>query len=129
MMHSYLKGAKLCAWLSHRDCPPTVKECKVLFDWAYHAHGLLSSNLDNINTFDDVRTPETSNVTQIPEDLENLIHWCKVVLHAHVKSFQGIVYSRCTTHLGNSLILFHPNGNQASTAIPGSIAYIYEKEG
>ena len=129
MMHSYLKGAKLHAWLSRPDCPPTVKECKVLFDRAYHAHGLLSSDLDDIDAFDDVRTPETSNVTQIPEDLENLIHRRKVVLHARVKSSQGIVYSRCTTHLGNSLILFHPNGNRASTAIPGSIAYIYEEEG
>ena len=124
-----LSPAKLRAWLSCPDCPPTIKECKVLFDQAYHVHGPLSSDLDDIDTFDNVRTPETSNVTHAPEDLEKLIHWHKVVLHACVKSSQGIVYSRCTTHVGNSLILFHPNGNRALTAIPGSIAYIYEEEG
>ncbi|KIK17112.1 hypothetical protein PISMIDRAFT_112120, partial [Pisolithus microcarpus 441] len=31
-----------------------------------------------------------------------------------------------STHLGNSLILYYPNGNRASPAIPGCIIYIYE---
>ncbi|KIM53743.1 hypothetical protein SCLCIDRAFT_138348, partial [Scleroderma citrinum Foug A] len=32
MLHSYLKGAKLHAWLSRPDCPPAIQECKVLLD-------------------------------------------------------------------------------------------------
>ncbi|KIM54095.1 hypothetical protein SCLCIDRAFT_41173, partial [Scleroderma citrinum Foug A] len=40
-----------------------------------------------------------------------------------------VVYSQCSTHLGNSLILFYPNRNWTSPAVPGCIIYIYEHEG
>ena len=65
-------------------------------------------------------------MTYVPEDLQKLIHRCKAVLHTHVKTTGGVVYSRCSTHLG---ILFYPNGNQASPGVPGCIIYIYEHEG
>ncbi|KIJ64132.1 hypothetical protein HYDPIDRAFT_91279, partial [Hydnomerulius pinastri MD-312] len=35
MLQSYLKAAKLRAWLSHPQCPQAVQECKVLLDQAY----------------------------------------------------------------------------------------------
>ncbi|KIK17456.1 hypothetical protein PISMIDRAFT_71177, partial [Pisolithus microcarpus 441] len=36
MLHSYLKGAKLRAWLSRLDCPPAIQECKIILNRAYH---------------------------------------------------------------------------------------------
>ena len=132
MLHSYLKGAKLRAWLSRPECPPAIQECKVLLDRVYNTHThsyALPSDLNDIDSFDDVRVPETWNATYVPEDLQELIHRRKVVLHAHVKTAGGVVYSRCSTHLRNSLILFYPNGNRASPAVPGCIIYIYEQEG
>jgi len=36
----------------------------------------------------------------------------------------GIVYSRCSTHIGNSLVMFYPGGNQSSSPVPGSIQHI-----
>ena len=115
MLHSYLKGAKLYILLSCPDCPPTIQECKVLFDRVYNTHSYaLSSDLNGIDSFNDVRVLETWNATYVPEDLQELIHQRKAVLRAHVKTPGGVVYSRCSTHLGNSLILFYPNGNRAS---------------
>ncbi|KIJ65075.1 hypothetical protein HYDPIDRAFT_50134, partial [Hydnomerulius pinastri MD-312] len=37
MLQSYLKGAKLCAWLSRPNCPPAIRECKILLDRAYRS--------------------------------------------------------------------------------------------
>ena len=132
MPHSYLKGAKLHAWLSCPDCPPTIQECKVILDQVYNTHThsyALPSDLNDIDSFDDVRVPETWNATYVPEDLQKLIHQRKAVLRTHVKTAGGVVYSRCSTHLGNSLILFYPNGNWTSPAVPGCIIYIYKHEG
>ena len=53
----------------------------------------LPSDLNDIDSFDDVRVPETWNVTYVPEDLQKLIHRHKVVLCAHVKTAGGVVYS------------------------------------
>ncbi|KAG1832853.1 hypothetical protein DFJ58DRAFT_671028, partial [Suillus subalutaceus] len=39
--------------------------------------------------------------------------------------FDGIMYSRASTHLGNSQILFYPRGDQTLTPVPASIKYIY----
>lgn len=40
----------------------------------------------------------------------------------------GTVYSRCTTHEGNSLIMFHRNGGNGE-AVPGSIEHIVRVDG
>jgi len=35
MVHTFIKAGKLKQWLSRPDCPPVIKECKILFDKAY----------------------------------------------------------------------------------------------
>ncbi|KAL4062084.1 hypothetical protein V8B97DRAFT_2026924 [Scleroderma yunnanense] len=122
MLHSYLKGAKLHALLSCPDCPPTIQECKILLDQIYHTHThdhALLLDLHDIDSFNNVRVPEIWNVTYVPQDLQELIHQHKAVLCTHVKTMGGVVYSQCSTHLGNSQIFFYPNGNQALPAVPG----------
>lgn len=48
----------------------------------------------------------------------NLLCQCKSI--SRVK-YRGIMYSKFAVHVGNSLILFHPNGNKALVPIPGEI--------
>ncbi len=36
------------------------------------------------------------------------------------------MYSKSTVHLGNSLILFHPNGDNTSSPVPGQITDIIQ---
>lgn len=61
----------------------------------------------------------------VPNDLRSLIEGSKVILQARFKH-DGIVYSRSSTHLGNSLISFFPNGIR-TTVVPGTIKYIIRK--
>ena len=130
MLHSYLKGSKLRAWLSRPDCPSAIQECKVLFDRAYYSRSCAPClDVDNIDSLEDFKVPETWNATHVPQDLQKLIRRPKAVLRANIKSTGGVVYSRCSAHVGNSLVLFYPDGNRAFHAIPGCIRYIYEHEG
>ncbi|KAG2065105.1 hypothetical protein BDR04DRAFT_1033642, partial [Suillus decipiens] len=48
----------------------------------------------------------------------------KTILHVTLK-FDGIIYSRASTHLGNSQILYCPQGDWSLTPVPASIKYIY----
>ncbi|KAG2137126.1 uncharacterized protein EDB93DRAFT_1091336 [Suillus bovinus] len=48
----------------------------------------------------------------------------KAVLRASLK-FDGIVYCRASTHMGNSQIFFYPNGDKSLTPVAASIKYIY----
>lgn len=120
MLRSFLKGAKLRAWLSRPQCPPAVQECKILLDRAYSIRADPFDPLDDI-----VPIPDAATVIPAPVDLQPLTNQCKAVLRAHVKH-GGVVYSRSSTHVGNSLILFYPLGNRSSMPIPGSIKYIYK---
>src|SRR6266545_256015 len=110
MTLSYLKASKLKQWLARSDCPPFLRECKVVFDKAFAKR---ESN----------DPPASSAFGPVPAGLENLVHGPSVALRArHV--VEDIVYSRCSTHVGNSLIMFYPQGDQALPPSPGSIQEI-----
>lgn len=124
MLQSFTRGGKLKRWLSRDDCPEAVKECKALFDRSY------PQNVDanGIGDADEEMETYVSEVQKKPQatptDLLALIGSQRVVLHARFKSL-GVVYSRSSTHLGNSLVCFYPCGDMASAPIPGSIKYIF----
>ncbi|OAX34555.1 hypothetical protein K503DRAFT_698508 [Rhizopogon vinicolor AM-OR11-026] len=46
------------------------------------------------------------------------------ILCARLK-FNGVIYSRASTHTGNSQVLFYPQGNRLLFPVPGSIQHIY----
>jgi hypothetical protein len=121
-VHSFIRAAKLRRWLARDDCPPAIKECKCLFDKAYalknnHAgstNGLFSEAHDDADPVLE---------SEIPSELQRLVTG-QIRLQARCKH-QGVMYSRSSTHLGNSLVLFHPNGI-GSDEVPGTIKYIFE---
>ncbi|KAF8833394.1 hypothetical protein BDN67DRAFT_917111, partial [Paxillus ammoniavirescens] len=47
---------------------------------------------------------------------------------AHVKH-EEVVYSRSSTHVGNSLIMFYPQGCHSLSPVPGIIKYIFGSNG
>ncbi|KIJ57971.1 hypothetical protein HYDPIDRAFT_44688 [Hydnomerulius pinastri MD-312] len=132
MLQSYLKGAKLRAWLSRPNCPPAIRECKILLDQAYRSQNNAHEvDADGVISPDGTQSPGTSKMTALPRDLQALIGRRSAVLRAHVKHHDsvGVFYSRSSTHIGNSLVLFYPRGDRSSRPVPGSIKYIYEDEG
>jgi hypothetical protein len=126
MLHSYIQAAKLRGWLARPDCPPAIQECRALFDRVYAPKS--ATNLSQVLTEDPindvVQVPECATTSPVPEDLYILIRRRTAVLRATLK-FHGVVYSRASTHLGNSQILFYPRGDRSLSPIPASIKYIY----
>lgn len=127
MMQSYLKAAKLRGWLSRPRCPPAIRECKILLDRTYGVTGA-SQDLSDDTDDDGVLVPPTAVPVVVPRDLFRLTHQRTAVLRAHVRH-EGVVYSRSSTHVGNSLIMFYPQGYLSASPIPGSIKYIFGDNG
>jgi hypothetical protein len=126
MLNSYIRATKLRCWLSRPDCPPVIRECKVLFDRMYAPKSATKSDEELAeDPFDDsVHAPISATATAVPEDLYALIKRRTAVLRARLR-FDGVVYSRASTHVGNSQVFFYPRGDRLSSPIPGSIRHIY----
>jgi hypothetical protein len=62
--------------------------------------------------------------TQMPSDLLSMLKGQKATMLARFKH-RGIFFTRVTTHIGNSLIEFYPNGNRTADPTPGCIQYIF----
>ncbi|KAG2135317.1 hypothetical protein DEU56DRAFT_737983, partial [Suillus clintonianus] len=101
LLRSYIKAAKLKYWLNRPSCPPVFREVKWLFD------RFISPSI-NAN----------------PSDL---IQVRRAVLHARILH-EGSTYTRDSTHVGNSLILYYPGGLRSVEPTPGTIKYIFETE-
>lgn len=118
MFHSFIRASRLRRWLARTDCPPAIKECRVLFD-------KLAPPTEGVD-FDE--TPSgTCSVAGIPPDLLALLAGRSVTLRARLK-YDGVFYTRSLTHLGNSLILFYRGGDAAAAPIAGRIKYIFVHE-
>lgn len=115
MLSSFLKAARLKQWLARPDCPDFIKECKVVFDQAF-----------GISTETDHEISITA-FGPVPKALRLIVSDRQVALRAHHK-FDNVNFSRRSTHVGNSLILFYPGGNRALAPIPGSIEYIIGRQ-
>ncbi|KDR74589.1 hypothetical protein GALMADRAFT_141601 [Galerina marginata CBS 339.88] len=109
MLSSFSRTARLKHWLSR----PALKECKTVFDKAL---GILS----NTDLEEDIAS---SAFGPVPDALRAIISDRQVALRARHK-FDNVFYSRRSTHVGNSQIMFYPRGNLAASPLPGTIEYI-----
>ena len=123
LIDSFLRAAKLRRWLNRPDCPEVLRQVKHLFDKAYGSwnFNLTTSDADCPHKH---HTPTPS--PSIPSDLLPLLpqdNLRRLTLAARCK-YEAHSLTRSSTHVGNSLILYHPRG-QPSTAVEyGSIKYI-----
>jgi hypothetical protein len=114
-----MKAAKLKYWLNRPSCPPVFREVKSLFD------RLVSPLVDA----DPISVSKDRPLTQqvIPDDLHQLIQVRRAILHART-FHEGSIYTRDSTHVGNSLILYYHGGIRNVPPTPGIIKYIFEME-
>ncbi|KAG2740030.1 hypothetical protein P692DRAFT_20755838 [Suillus brevipes Sb2] len=122
LLRSYIKAAKLKCWLNRPSCPPIFREVKLLFDKFVSP----SINANPSDVSENRPLPPTTK-ENIPEDLRHLIQVRRAVLHARTLH-EGFVYTRDSTHVGNSLILYYPDGLRNVQPTPGTIKYIFETE-
>jgi hypothetical protein len=73
---------------------------------------------------DTIMVSDCAATSAVPEDLYTLIRRQMAVLHATLK-FKGVIYSKASTHMGNSQIFFYPHGDCLLTPVPANIKYIY----
>ncbi|KAF8583154.1 hypothetical protein K439DRAFT_1349307 [Ramaria rubella] len=118
MLQSFIRGGNLHRWLGGPDCPSAIKECKLLFDKVY--------GKQDDDSPDDQLLTGASQI--LPDNLRLLMKQRKGALYARFKH-DNVVYSRASTHLGNSLILFYAAGKTTSPSIPGCVQYIVLLEG
>ncbi|KAJ7073090.1 hypothetical protein C8F01DRAFT_1362285 [Mycena amicta] len=95
---AFMRGASLRRWLRRPDCPKVIQELKSLFERTFPSYNAPSDS-----------TPRETDGTR-----------------AHYKR-NGVNFSRASTHLGNSLVLYYPPNS--ATAIPGSIESILTLRG
>ncbi|KIK12697.1 hypothetical protein PISMIDRAFT_51297, partial [Pisolithus microcarpus 441] len=118
VLDSFIQGSKLRHWLGRPDSPAAIKECKLLFD------KYISNSEVSISEFVPKRAPKQA----VPTELRLLTSRKHLVLHA-CTNFGGTIFSRHSSHQGNSSIMFYPGGSQSRPPIPGCIKYIFEDNG
>lgn len=122
-MDSFLRAAKLRRWLNRPDCPEALRQVKHFFDKAYGSCNFNSTPESDGTTKH--HTPTSKPSPSIPADLLPLLpqdDLCRLTLVARCKH-EGRTLARSSTHIGNSLILYHTQ-EQLSAAEYGSIKYI-----
>ncbi|KAI6037172.1 hypothetical protein BKA83DRAFT_4041305 [Pisolithus microcarpus] len=107
VLDSFIQGSKLRHWLGQPDSPAAIKECKLLFD------KYISNSEVSISEFVPKRAPKQA----VPTELRLLTSRKHLVLHA-CTNFGGTVFSRHSSHQGNSSIMFYPGGSQSRPPIP-----------
>jgi hypothetical protein len=110
-------GLSVLIWSGSLVSRGGVFPCKVVFDKAFRKPSAATS--DAAGNLD----PPDSAHTTLPENLRSVLSGHRVALRAHHK-FNDVVLSRSSTHTGNSLILFYPNGHRLLPPVPASIEYI-----
>lgn len=95
IVRSFTRGANLRWWLHRDDCPEALRQFKLLFDEAFSRKPQKDDR-----KYDHQRQTEVAHIT-----------------------YNGVNYSRATTHLGNSLVLYYPS-HKINTPIAGSIEKI-----
>src|ERR1700722_4964065 len=105
LLKSFIRGGRLRRLLARSDCPPAIKECAVLFNRTYPKRDHIEPDVHGDQVTVDSSSVE-DGVSQVPPGLRQVIPWNKVTLHARFQH-KGVSYTRCSTHLGNSLVLFY----------------------
>jgi hypothetical protein len=123
MHSSYLKAAKLKAWLSRPDCPPIIRECKSLFDKLFHHRNEPEDAIQ-----DAVQDKSGNLAVNVEQPVSFLLADANAIQRARVE-YDGVVYARSSSHLGNSYIHFFPNGAKNLDPIPASIKHIFVRSG
>ncbi|KAJ7738839.1 hypothetical protein DFH07DRAFT_965938 [Mycena maculata] len=89
MLTSFMRGANLRRWLNRPDCPQVILEFKRLFDLAFTRRNFRDEG-------------------DVPEPGAN----CEPARYR----YKGLIYSRASTDLGGSLVMYYPPDSTSATA-------------
>ncbi len=118
MFAAFTRATSLRRWIARPDCPEFLRECQAVFNKTF-GRGQSNPNISDDNL------PQSAFVPT-PGELQHLISETSVALRAR-HHYDDVIFSRASTHVGNSLILFYPAEGSTGDPIPGSIEYIIVK--
>ncbi|KAI0349222.1 hypothetical protein OH77DRAFT_1499641 [Trametes cingulata] len=124
MLNSYLRASKLRRWFQRSDCPAALLQVKRLFDKAF-GNGNFAGASETPDALEVFEEESSKQPPSLPDDLQRCIdpqERSRAVLVARAKH-NGVVYTRSSTHLGNSLVRVYGRGNSMEY---GSIKYIFK---
>jgi hypothetical protein len=104
MINSFIRASRLKSWLERPCCPPAILKCKMLLD-----------KMDYTNSLDYYEHKD-QNATS------NLL--TENISYPAIYRQGKFVYGKSSTHLGNSLVQFYPDGERNMSPIPGCIQSI-----
>lgn len=116
MFAAFTRATSLRRWIAKPDCPLFLQECQALFNKTFGG-AKLNTQEDDI--------PQSA-FTPTPRELRGLIPDKLIALRARYH-YDDVIFSKASTHVGNSLILFYPEGNSTGNPVPGSIKHVIVK--
>jgi hypothetical protein len=94
ILKSFMRAANLRRWLGRKDCPEVIRQFKRIFDLVFTPRTVCEQN------------------DTVPGNNREKAHFF----------YNGVNFSRASTHLGNSLVIYYPPGT--SSPVAGSIEKI-----
>lgn len=91
-----MRGANLRRWLRLPDCPEVIQDFKAIFDKAF----IPSRSVDVGGIGSDKLRKDTRDAAYF----------------THESRFGSVTYSRASSHRGNSVVLYFPNGSTTEPA-------------
>ncbi len=134
LLCTFIASARLRQWISRPNIPPAIKSCAVLFNHLFGGEaryfGGIENDLEDLEFDAAVETSSQETKVSCPY----IINFARKVAHPLQSSVarvrhRGIMYSRSSTHMGNSHILFYSEGNKDSEPVPGTIVDHFRKSG
>ncbi|KIJ42592.1 hypothetical protein M422DRAFT_171020 [Sphaerobolus stellatus SS14] len=117
ILQTFTRGTSLRRWLGRPETHSALRECKELFEKIFKG----KSEQEFIHPHQESNKRET----RFPFNLQLATQHSHGTLHGWHHGAYKVTYSRASTHLGNSLILFYPRGNRDVDYVPASIKYIF----
>jgi len=111
MLKSFIRQARLRLWMSRNDNPETICEINRYLDTDFPTKDYAHSKIVNF-----------------PIELASLLNCALGSIHAYHRRGK-FVFARASTHIGNSLIGYFPQGKVASSPSYGSIQYVFSVKG
>ncbi len=119
MFAAFTRATSLRRWIARPECPPFLQECQAVFRQTFGGAKLNSNALD-----DDI--PKSAFISTLHE-LRGIISDKSIALRAR-HHYDDVIFSKASAHVGNSLILFYPEGKSVEHPIPGCIKHIVVKK-
>lgn len=133
LLRDFISKASIRRWLSGVNRVSIIKQCyKLLQPFLGNRAPHLAGSDDSLNDLEDDRAGtflgvgENEDDNGIDEEEQTPLYATSIVTEVARMRHAGVLYTRASTHVGNSLVLYHRAGDRSTEEIPASIQRIHQ---